>query len=104
MAGDCANHQRPLAGEFDRKQADWFRCGAFSMRNCSTFSRLPFVMAWDGWLPARFRNATSETAVPKLAIVCLCGITALFTALSYGGLAVIQCILYAAALTLEFLR
>jgi len=66
-------------------------------------SRLPFVMAWDGWLPARFRNADSETAVPKLAIVCLCGITALFSALSYGGLAVIQCILYAAALTLEFL-
>jgi len=66
-------------------------------------SRLPLVMAWDGWLPARFRKTASETAVPKLAIVCLCGITALFSSLSYGGLAVIQCILYAAALTLEFL-
>ncbi len=60
-------------------------------------SRLPFVMAWDGWLPAPFRKASS------LAIFCLCGFAALFGVLSYGGLAVIQCILYAAALTLEFL-
>ena len=37
------------------------------------------------------------------AILCFCAITALFAALSFGSLAVIQCLLYAAALTLEFL-
>jgi len=52
-------------------EADWFRCGAFSNAQLLYVSRLPFVMAWDGWLPARFRNATSETAVPKLAM-CVC--------------------------------
>ena len=66
-------------------------------------SRLPFVMAWDGWLPEPFRKASPETAVPRLTIFWLCAIAALFSMLSYGGLAVIQCILYAAALTLEFL-
>ena len=66
-------------------------------------SRLPFVMACDGWFPKAFARASSETAVPKLAIICLCAITALFAALSFGGLAVIQCLLYASALSLEFL-
>jgi len=65
-------------------------------------SRLPFVMANDAWLPKFLAKAASGTAAPKAAIVMLCVITALFTALSYGGLAVIQCVLYTAALSLEF--
>ena len=44
-----------------------------------------------------------DTAVPTLAVVCLCVITAVFTGLSFGGLAVIQCLLYGFALLLEFL-
>ncbi len=66
-------------------------------------SRLPFVMAWDGWLPKKFAKVSPTTAVPTFAVVVLCGLTAIFTTLSYGGLAVIQCILYTAALGLEFI-
>ena len=65
-------------------------------------SRLPFVMACDGWLPEALTNVSSETAVPKLAVVCLSVIAAAFSALSFGGLALIQCLLYTAALALEF--
>ena len=66
-------------------------------------SRLPFVMACDGWLPQAFARVPPDTAVPTLAVVCLCVITAVFTGLSFGGLAVIQCLLYGFALLLEFL-
>jgi amino acid transporter len=38
-----------------------------------------------------------------VAILCFGGVTALFAALSFGSLAIIQCLLYSAALTLEFL-
>jgi amino acid transporter len=66
-------------------------------------SRLPFIMACDGWLPKALARVATETAVPKGAIVCFCAITALFAALSFGSLAVIQCVLVVAGLTLEFL-
>ena len=66
-------------------------------------SRLPYVMASDGWLPKVFAKVSHDTAAPQLAILCFCAIAALFAALSFGSLAIIQCILYAAALTLEFL-
>jgi len=38
-----------------------------------------------------------------MAIVCFSAIGALFAAFSFGSLAVIQCLLYSGALTLEFL-
>lgn len=66
-------------------------------------SRLPFVMARDGWLPQALAKISADTAVPKLAIVCFCALTIIFAALSFGSLALIQCLTYAAALTLEFL-
>jgi amino acid transporter len=66
-------------------------------------SRLPFVMACDGWLPATLAKISPDTAVPKTAVICFCALTALFVALPFGSLAVIQCLTYAAALTLEFL-
>jgi len=66
-------------------------------------SRLPYVMACDGWLPKALAKMSPDAAVPKAAIICFCVLTALFSALSFGGLAVIQCVLYAGSLTLEFL-
>lgn len=66
-------------------------------------SRLPFVMAQDGWLPKIFTNVTHKSGVPREAIILLCVLTALLTSLNFVGLVVIQCILYAGALTLEFL-
>lgn len=66
-------------------------------------SRLPYVMACDGWLPKAFARVSPGTAVPKLAVLCAGMIAAVFAALSFGSLAIIASILYAGALTLEFL-
>jgi len=66
-------------------------------------SRLPFVMARDGWLPQALAKVSPDTAVPKLAVLCFCLLTVVFAALSFGSLALIQCLTYAGALTLEFL-
>ena len=66
-------------------------------------SRLPFVMACDGWLPRVLAKISPDTAVPKVAVICFCVMTAVFVALPLGSLALIQCLTYVAALTLEFL-
>jgi amino acid transporter len=66
-------------------------------------SRLPFVMACDGWLPQVVANVSRGTAVPKAAILLFCGITAIFSALSFGSLTVIICLLNTPALALEFI-
>lgn len=66
-------------------------------------SRLPFVLARDGWLPRPLANVSPETGVPKVAILIFCGITAVFAALPFGTLAIITCLLYTPALVLEFL-
>jgi len=66
-------------------------------------SRLPLVMAHDRWLPDIFARVSPVTGSPQISIICISLLTALFAALSFGGLAVIQCILYTAAITLEFL-
>jgi amino acid transporter len=65
-------------------------------------SRLPFVLAKDGWLPRRFANVTQEGA-PREAVILFCVLTALLASLNFLGLVVLQCILYTGALTLEFL-
>ena len=65
-------------------------------------SRLPFVMAIDGWLPRLIADVSPNTGVPKVAILIFCGITVIFAALPFGSLAVITCLLYTPALVLEF--
>jgi amino acid transporter len=65
-------------------------------------SRLPFVMARDGWLPRLISQVSPDTGVPRVAILIFCGITAVFAALPFGSLAVITCLLYTPALVLEF--
>lgn len=64
-------------------------------------SRLPFVMAQDGWLPQVF-SKVSDAAAPTIAILVISGLAAIFSALSFGSLALIQCLLYTAALVLEY--
>ena len=66
-------------------------------------SRIPFVMARDGWLPSLLARTGSEVAVPRLAIVALCSVTACLALLSFNSLVVMICVLYTAALVLEFL-
>jgi amino acid transporter len=66
-------------------------------------SRLPYVMAVDGWFPKAFANISSHAAAPKFAIGCIGALTVLFAGLSFGSLALIQCLLYTAALVLEYL-
>ena len=66
-------------------------------------SRLPYVLARDGWLPRFLARVSPGAEAPRMAILCFGIITAIFAALSFGSLAIIQCLLYAGALTLEFL-
>jgi amino acid transporter len=66
-------------------------------------SRIPFVMARDGWLPAVLARAGSARAVPRVAIVSLCAITACLALFSFNSLVVMICLLYTTALVLEFL-
>ncbi len=65
-------------------------------------SRLPYAMARDGWLPAVFARASTRTGVPHTALVVSCALSALFAALPFGKIVIIDVLLYAAALALEF--
>jgi len=66
-------------------------------------SRLPYVLACDGWFPGFLSKASPGTGIPRAAILCFGGLGAISVALSFGSLAIMQCLLYAAGLTLEFL-
>jgi amino acid transporter len=65
-------------------------------------SRLPFAMAVDGWLP-KFLSKTSETGVPRNALIACCLLAGLFAALPFGKLVVIDILFYSAELFLEFI-
>jgi amino acid transporter len=65
-------------------------------------SRMPFAMASDGWLP-KFLAKTNEKGVPTNALIYCCAISALFAALPFGKLVVIDILLYSAELLLEFI-
>jgi amino acid transporter len=77
----------------------------WSLVNAQLFyvSRLPLVLARDGWLPPALANVSSDSAAPRAAVVVCALLAAVLAAFSFGGLAVIQCLLYTGALTLEFL-
>ncbi len=65
-------------------------------------SRLPFAMAADGWYPKFFAKTDPETGVPTNALVVCCAIAALFAALPFGNLVVINILFYSSELFLEF--
>jgi amino acid transporter len=64
-------------------------------------SRLPYVLAYDRWLPKALAKVSPHTGVPRLSIISLCVIAGIFAALSFGELAVIQCVVYAGVPILE---
>jgi len=66
-------------------------------------SRVPFVMALDGWFPTVFARVSPRTSSPWIAILALSMASIAMTFLSFEGLTVIYCLLYTAGLTLEFL-
>ena len=66
-------------------------------------SRLPLVLAADGFLPAPLARVRSEAAVPATSIVLLSVIVCLLVGFSFNNLAVLSGVLYTAALTLEFI-
>jgi amino acid transporter len=66
-------------------------------------SRLPFVLARDGWLPTALARISPDTAVPDRVILGFGALAVAFAALPFGSLAVIQGVLYTAALVLEIL-
>lgn len=66
-------------------------------------SRLPYAMAESGWLPRVFAKISVKTRVPIVALAACCAISAVFAALPFGKLVVIDILLYSAALSLEFI-
>ncbi len=66
-------------------------------------SRMPFVMAKDGWLPSILGKTSEKTGVPTNALLLSCFISVIFCALPFGKLVVIDILLYSAALALEFI-
>lgn len=77
----------------------------WSLFNSQVFyvSRLPYAMARDCWLPATFARVSKRTGVPVTALVASCVFSAIFAALSFGKLVVIDVLLYSSALSLEFI-
>jgi len=65
-------------------------------------SRLPYAMARDRWLPLLLARVSKRTAVPTVALLASCFVSALFATLSFGKLVILDIMLYAAALSLEF--
>lgn len=66
-------------------------------------SRLPFALARDGWLPCALAKVSSGSSTPRAAVICCGLVAAALAAFSFGGLAIIQCLLYSSAIILEFL-
>lgn len=66
-------------------------------------SRLPYAMALDGWLPEPLARVSKRTGVPTGALLAACGVTAIFSALTFSKLIVIDIVLYSAGLSLEFI-
>src|SRR5205807_471772 len=65
------------------------------------YSRVPMVMARDGFLPAAL-GRTDARGTPRRAIVVSAVCYSLFALLSFGGLLAADVLLYSAALALEF--
>lgn len=65
-------------------------------------SRLPYALARDGWLPRFMARVSEATGVPIAALATSCTIAAVFSALPFGKLVIIDVLLYSSALALEY--
>lgn len=66
-----------------------------------SYSRVPLVMARDGFLPRRLAE-TDERGTPRVAVVVSAVAYSAFAPLSFGGLLAADVLLYTAALAMEF--
>jgi amino acid transporter len=87
----------------------WLLAGAALVAMWSIFnsqllysSRLPYVMALDGWLPGTLATVSKRTGMPVAALIGSCAVSSIFAALSFGKLVLIDVLLYSTALSLEF--
>lgn len=67
-----------------------------------SISRLPFVMAEDGYLPKAITKTHPKFETPWVAIIVCATIYSFFTLSAFASLVVVDVIVYSAALTLEF--
>ncbi|MDQ3250268.1 MAG: amino acid permease, partial [Chloroflexota bacterium] len=79
----------------------WLAIGLFSAILLS-ISRLPFVMAEDGYFPPVVTQLHPVYETPYIAIIICATIYSFFTLSAFASLVVVDVILYSAALTLEF--
>ncbi len=75
--------------------------GLFSALMLS-ISRVPFIMAEDGYLPNIITRRHRRYDTPVVSILVCAAIYSVFTLSSFASLVVVDVILYSAALTLEF--
>ena len=67
-----------------------------------SISRLPFVMAEDGYLPKAIKKVHPKYETPWVAIIVCATIYSFFTLSAFASLVVVDVIVYSAALLLEF--
>jgi amino acid transporter len=67
-----------------------------------TASRLPFVMARDRYLPAAFARLHPRFGTPYVAILASAAVYSVLSFSSFTDLAIVDVVLYSAALALEF--
>jgi amino acid transporter len=79
-------------------------CSTYSLFNSQLLyaSRLPYAMALEGWLPKPLARTLKRTGVPIVALIALCAISAVFAAMPFGKLVILDILLYGASLSLEF--
>jgi len=65
-------------------------------------SRVPYVMACDGWLPSALARVSPRTMIPTTALVVSSFVSAAFAVFTFQKLVVLDVLLYTAALALEF--
>ncbi len=95
------------AGALGRWLALWVALGgmisALSLFNALllSYSRIPFVMAGDGYLP-RFLARTDARGTPRNAVLVSAVVYSVFVLVPFGRLVVADVVLYSLALFLEF--
>jgi amino acid transporter len=98
---------RQVGGRFGPLLGAWIAAGgmvsAVALFNALllAYSRIPFVMATDGLLPAPL-GRTDSRGTPRHAVLFAAVCYSLFMLIPFGGLVVADVLLYSAALMLEF--
>lgn len=67
-----------------------------------SFSRVPFVMAEDGYLPQALTRTHAKHQTPYGAVILCSAIYSLFSLNAFASLVVVDVVLYSAVLSLEF--